>query len=295
LGTGRLLDWPDVAIRSTTITARGLRFRALSAGPESGELVLLLHGFPQTAEAWRPALTSLGDAGYRAVAVTQRGYSPGAMPEGVDAYRMSELRDDVLAFADALGADRFHVVGHDWGGSVAWAVAGAAPERVATLTAVSTPHTAALARALKHGEQRLRMAYIPVLRLPRVPEVLFDAVGGEVAVRALSLTGLDRHKAQRDVAALREVGPGNALNWYRAVGRGTLSRDPVRVPTLHIWGDKDPAFGRLATELTAEYVDAPYHLVELQDATHWIPDEHWDDVADLVLEHLRDHPAKAPA
>jgi pimeloyl-ACP methyl ester carboxylesterase len=162
---------------------------------------------------------------------------------------------------------------------------------VASLTAISTPHTAALARALKGNEQRMRMAYVPILRTRYLPEALFNAANGELAVRALTMTGLDLLKARRDVAALREVGVTNALNWYRAVGRSALSAGPVRVPTLHIWGDKDPAFGRTATELTAEFVDAPYHLVELQDATHWIPDEHWDDVADLVVDHLREHPA----
>jgi pimeloyl-ACP methyl ester carboxylesterase len=280
-----------VAIRSTTISARGLRFDALTSGPAGGELVILLHGFPQSASCWRDALTSLGAAGYRAVAYSQRGYSPGAMPEGVEAYSVSEARDDVLAIADSLHAVRFHLIGHDWGGSVAWAVAAASPERLSSLTAVATPHTAALARALRSGEQRLRMAYVPILRMPYVPEALFSVAGGELAVRALTMTGLSRGKAERDVAALREVGPGNALNWYRAIARDRLPLDSVRVPTLHIWGDKDPAFGRAATDGTAEFVDAPYHLVELQDGTHWIPDEHWDDAADLILDHLREHPA----
>ena len=163
---GLLLRSMEVAVRRTTIAARGMRFDALTDGPADGELVILLHGFPQTGSCWQDALNGLAGAGYRAVAPSQRGYSRGARPEGVEAYRVSELCDDVLAMAATLGRDRFHLVGHDWGGSVAWALAGDHPEAVASLTAVSTPHTAALRQALRGTQQRLRMAYIPVLRLP---------------------------------------------------------------------------------------------------------------------------------
>jgi pimeloyl-ACP methyl ester carboxylesterase len=287
-----LIDWPLVPIKPSTISARGLRFDALTAGPADGELVILLHGFPQTASCWTAALTSLARSGYRAVAYSQRGYSPGAMPEGVDAYRLSEATDDLLAVADELGRRSFHVVGHDWGGAVAWDAAAAAPERIASMTAVSTPAPRALARALKTtNEQRLRMAYVPVLRAPLIAEGLFDLAGGAVAVRALCAIGLDERRAKRDVGALRETGIGNALNWYRAIGRDRRSDAGVTVPTLYIWGDRDPVFGRVAAEASGEFVDAPYHFVELQGASHWIPDEHWADVDDLLLDHLREHPA----
>jgi pimeloyl-ACP methyl ester carboxylesterase len=281
-----------------TIDAGGLRFDALAAGSRRAELVLLLHGFPQSASCWSAALESLAAGGYRAVAYSQRGYSPGAIPAGVEAYTVAEGGDDLLAVADALGAQRFHVIGHDWGGAVGWHVAATAPERVASLTAVSTPAPRALARALRGtAEQRWRMAYVPVLRVPLLAESLFTVAGGVVVVRALAATGLDARRAKRDVDTLRRLGPTGALNWYRAIGRGPRGNRSalVRVPTLYIWGDGDTAFGRAAAEATAECVDAPYHFVELQGATHWIPDEHWDDVDDLVLAHLRGHPAAKPA
>jgi pimeloyl-ACP methyl ester carboxylesterase len=263
-----------------------MRFDALTAGPTDGELVLLLHGFPQTGSCWHDALTTLGAAGYRAVAPSQRGYSAGAMPEGVDAYRVSELCDDVLAIASALGRDSFHLAGHDWGGTVAWALAGERPDAVASLTAVSTPHTAALRQAMHGARQRLQMAYIPVLRLPRIAESLFDAGGGIAAEGLLTATGLSKIHAHRDVAALRKVGSTGALNWYRALGTEPVHSEPVEVSVLHIWGDREPVFTREATELTAEHCTGDYHLLELEGGSHWIPDEHWDDVADLVLEHL---------
>ncbi len=282
-----------VAVRQTTVAANGMRFDALTAGPANGELVLLLHGFPQTASCWRNALGTLGAAGYHAVAFSQRGYSAGAIPVSVEAYGVSELCDDVLAVASTLGAERFHVIGHDWGGTVAWALAGEHPDSVISLCAVSTPHTAALRQALHGAQQRIRMAYIPILRLPRVAESLFDAGGGVVAESLLVATGLSKAHAHRDVEALRKVGPTGALNWYRALGTEPAHAEPVEVPVLHIWSDGDPVFTREATELTAEYCTGDYHLLELDGGSHWIPDEHWDDAADVVLEHLVANPADA--
>jgi pimeloyl-ACP methyl ester carboxylesterase len=292
LGRG-LIGCCDVAVRRTTIAANGMRFDALTAGPATGELVLLLHGFPQSAACWHDALRSIAAAGYHAVAPSQRGYSPGAMPEGADAYRVSLLSDDALAIAAALGHARFHIVGHDWGGSVAWALAGEHPEAVVSLIAVSTPHTAALRQALRGTRQRLQLAYIPILQLPLVAEALFDAAGGIAVESLLTATGLSRAHAHRDVAALRTIGPTGALNWYRARGTEPIHAEPVAVPVLHIWSDRDPAFTREATELTAGHCTGDYHLLELQGGSHWIPDEHWADAADLVLEHLVTHPAGA--
>ncbi len=270
-----------------------MRFDALTAGPADGELVLLLHGFPQTGTCWHDALNALADAGYRAVAPNQRGYSEGARPEGVEAYRVTELSADVLAIAATLGRDRFHLAGHDWGGSVAWAVAGDHPQAVASLTAVSTPHTAALRQALRGPQQRVRMAYIPVLRLPLIPESLIDAAGGIVAESLLTATGLSPAHAHRDVVALRKLGPTGALNWYRALGTERGHSAPVAVPVLHVWGDHDPVFTREATELSADHCTGEYHLLELQGGSHWIPDEHWADVADVFLEHLAANPINA--
>jgi len=282
-----------VAIRATTVDANGLRFDALTSGPAGGELVLLLHGFPQSAACWSSALTAIGAAGFRAVAVSQRGYSDGALPESVDAYHMRELRADVLAIADALGYASFHLVGHDWGGIVAWSLAAERPERISTLTVAAASHPAAVSEALRHTEQRLRMSYVALLRAPMIPEALFNVAGGALAVRALMATGLERARAERDVSALRRRGATGALNWYRATDRDTLAVGEVRVPTLHVWADSDPVFARGTTERSAAFVDAPYHLLELQGATHWIPDQHWEDVEDILLGHLSDHASTA--
>jgi pimeloyl-ACP methyl ester carboxylesterase len=283
-------------LNRTVIDANGLSFDALSAGPSRGELVLLLHGFPQSSACWRQALATLGAAGYHAVAPDQRGYSAGANPDGVDAYTVAALSDDVLAVATALGAERFHLIGHDWGGTVAWVVAEREPQRLLSLTAVSTPHTAALAQALRAPQQRARMAYIPVLRLPRIGETLIDAAGGAIAERMLTATGLSAAHAHRDISHVRQVGSTGPLNWYRAIGRGAIPRPrAVSTPTLYVWSDGDPVFTREAMELTAQHVTGPYHLLELEGGSHWIPDQHWDDVSDVVVDHLHANAARPRA
>jgi pimeloyl-ACP methyl ester carboxylesterase len=134
------------------------------------------------------------------------------------------------------------------------------------------------------------MAYIPILRLPRVAESLFETGGGMAAEALLTATGLSQAHAHRDILALQKVGPTGALNWYRALGTERVHSDAVAVPVLHIWGDHDPAFTREATELTAEHCTGDYHLLELDGGSHWIPDEHWPDVSDVVVEHLAANP-----
>ena len=140
------------------VAGAGVKLNVAVGG--SGTPVVLLHGFPQTAACWIRVAQALAAVGYRVLAPDQRGYSPGARPAAVRTYRMPELVADVLALAEAAGAARFHLVGHDWGGAVAWALAGRHPERVATLTSVSTPHPRGLAAALLTGGQLLRSAYI---------------------------------------------------------------------------------------------------------------------------------------
>ena len=275
------------AAERTTVAAAGLEFRALVAGPPDGEVVVLLHGFPQSSLCWAAAVATLAGAGYRVIAPDQRGYSPGANPAAVAAYRIPELVGDVMEVARSQGTSRFHVVGHDWGGTVAWALAAAHPEHTVSVTALGTAHPAALARALHGARQRARMAYIPVLQLPLLAEAAFERAGGAVAEHLLVATGLPRGLARRDVAAIRAVGARGPLSWYRALRAGRVPRvGSVAIPTLYVWGTGDVAFGREAAELTERHVTGPYHFLELEGASHWMPDLHWDDISDIVIEHL---------
>ncbi|MBI9113723.1 alpha/beta fold hydrolase [Sanguibacter suaedae] len=270
--------------RLTQFSRDGAVFDVDDAGPLDGPVVVLLHGFPANRSSWRGVTPALNDAGFRTLAPDQRGYSPGARSRGRAAYRSAELVRDVLALVDASGAEKVHVVGHDWGGFVAWQLATVAPQRLERLTVVSTPHPKALQRSLLTSAQLLRSAYIGFFQLPEVPERVLP----ERMVDTLVASGLPRDVA-RDYARFMDE-PGaltGGLNWYRGAWLPGGSRMDggdrrVRVPTTYVWGSGDTALGRRAAELTADHVSAPYRFVEL-DENHWIPEVAPDALAREIL------------
>ncbi|MGY1814632.1 alpha/beta fold hydrolase [Blastococcus sp. SYSU D00820] len=267
----------------------GMVFDVRDGGPADGEPVVLLHGFPQDSGAWDRMAPVLHGAGLRTLAPDQRGYSPSARPGGRGAYRLREVAGDVLALLDAAGLESAHVVGHDWGGIVGWALGAWYPERLRTLTALSVPHLAAMSKAMVTSDQALRSSYIGFFQLPVVPERLLLAGGGAALRRMLLRGGLPEELVDRYVRRMREPGALTAaLNWYRALPLGV--RDPVgrvRVPTLHVWSTGDTFLGRTATEATAQYVTAPYTLEVLEGVTHWIPELAAERTAELVIAHTR--------
>lgn len=276
----------------------GLTFDVAVGGPEDGRPVVLLHGFPQDSTSWDRVVPYLHEAGCRTFRPDQRGYSPGACPERVEAYEMSHLVGDVVALLDAAGVDRVHLVGHDWGGGVAWAVAGALPDRVATLTVLSTPHTAAFAWAFEHTRQAFMSWYMGMFQLPAIPELFLTARFRQTFTSSgMSPEDADRYARRFSTrASLR--GP---VNWYRASGlvqgfvealksavtRGPRppSAAPIIVPTTYVWGSRDVALGREAAERTHRHVKGPYEFVEL-DASHWLPEERPEDVAQAILARI---------
>jgi pimeloyl-ACP methyl ester carboxylesterase len=279
-------------IERLEIDANGMRFSARAAGPASGRSVLLLHGFPQSSLSWQPVMRSLAAAGFRAVAPDQRGYSAGARPGEVDAYRVSQLVSDVLAVADTMQMTRFDLVGHDWGGMIAWVTAARHPGRVRSLSVVSTPHPGALAAALSAGDadQTARSAYVQVFRRAAEPEQMLLGEDGQGAgLRSMfTATGLDDTQAGEYVSLMRTPGAMTAaLNWYRAMDPGEVEGlPPVVVPTLYIWSSGDAALGRRAAEGTAEFVAGRYQFVTLEGVSHWVPEEAPDELARLLLAHL---------
>jgi pimeloyl-ACP methyl ester carboxylesterase len=267
----------------------GLVFDLRDGGPPDGEPVVLLHGFPQDASAFDRLAPALHTAGLRTLAPDQRGASPGARPTGRWAYSLRRTTADVLGLLDAAGLAGAHVVGHDWGAAVGWALAARHPGRVRTLTALSVPHPAAMTRAALTSDQALRSWYLAAFQVPAVPERLLTARGGQPLRRFLRRSGLPGPVADR--YADRQLEPGAlraSLGWYRAIPLD--ARDPigrVTVPTLHVWGARDPFLGRAATEATAAFVRGPYRLEVLDDAGHWLPELHADRVAELVTAHVR--------
>lgn len=261
-------------------------FDLQAAGPADGRGVLLLHGFPEAASEWEHQLAALGAAGYRAVAVDQRGYSPGVRPVDVAAYRMDELVGDVLAITEALGWSRVDLVGHDWGAAVAWAVAAAHPDRLRTLTAVSVPHPAAFAQARREDpDQHQRSAYIDVFRQRGVAErALLD--DGAAALRRVYQHAVPASRVEDYVRRLSEPGALTAaLNWYRAMHLGG-PLDPVSVPTMFVWSTEDVAVGSAAALANEQWVTGPYRFEMIEDVSHWVPEEAAAEFTALLLDHL---------
>lgn len=271
-----------------TLGHESLQFDALALGPHTGPVVLFLHGFPEFATCWRSEMVEAARAGYRAVAVDQRGYSPGARPDNVADYTRANLVADVFGFADSLGAERFHLVGHDWGGVIAWPVAASAPERVITLTVLATAHPSALSEVLaESAEQREHMAYIDLFRTEGEAERVLLA-DDAAALRGIYQECVPADLVEDNVRRLSEPGALTAaLNWYRAMGSDDYQVPQITVPTLYLWGSEDLAFTRQAAERTASWVSGPYRFLPLEGATHWLPEEDPQRIISPMLAHLR--------
>ena len=266
--------------RTTTMRRGTLTFDVHDDGPADGPPVVLLHGFPEDSTCWSRVAPLLHDRGLRTVALDQRGYSPGARPLARAAYRLDFLVADVLALLERTGPA--HVVAHDWGASVAWALAASAPERLRSLTVLSTPHPRALARALVRSDQALRSLYVGLFQLPALPEALLRPR----LAALLRRSGLPAEQAERCGALMREPGALTAaLDWYRALPLATRPVGAVRVPTTYVWGASDPALGRWAAEDTERHVEAPYRFVEL-DTGHWLPAHAAGEVASAVADRV---------
>ncbi|NIH87411.1 alpha/beta fold hydrolase [Amycolatopsis granulosa] len=265
-------------------TAAGT-FDAIAAGPTDGRPVLLLHGFPEAAVSWEHQVAVLGDRGFRAVAPDQRGYSPGVRPEQATEYGMDELVGDVLAIAGSLGWSRFDLVGHDWGGAVAWWTASEHPGRLRTLTVVSTPHPGALGHALRVDEdQQLRSQYMRDWRSSSTERQML--ANNAEALRRMFEWKVPASRVDEYIRRLSEPGALTAaLNWYRA-NRPRAAIEKVAVPTLYVWSTEDVAFGSTAALETGNWVTGAYSFQMLEDVTHWVPEEVPEVLTALLLEHL---------
>jgi pimeloyl-ACP methyl ester carboxylesterase len=287
---------PMITLKKIT-TSPDLTFDVMACGDEDAPPVLLLHGFAETFSMWRSQVPKLATMGYRAIAPSQRGYSAAARPDTRDpsGYSFDHLVTDALSIAAVCGraTGRFHVVGHDWGGSIAWGIADLYPERVASLTVLSRPHPNAFNRALaaQDGDQKRRSSHHWWF-------LEADATARILADDARWLR--ERLKANKvpEAAIAEYVGHlGNpatmeaALTWYRARGAIRAPIGVIKVPTLFIWGDADDTVGRMAAEGTREFVASAYRFVELPGVGHFAVDQTPDQITNLLLDHLVAHPA----
>ena len=274
----------------------GVRLHFVEQG--EGPLVVLLHGFPEFWYSWRHQIPALAEAGFRVIAPDQRGYNTSEKPPGVRSYRIEHLADDIAALIEHAGESRAVVVGHDWGGAVAWAVSMLRPEVVEKLVVLNAPHPGALQREFRRLRQLARSWYVFFFQLPWLPEAALRFRG----YRMLDL-GLRRESTRPDafsdddIAAYKNAlsQPGAltaAINYYRAAVR----RNPfesarmlrqIEVPALLIWGEQDPYLGIELTEGLERWVPG-IRVERIPEASHWVQVDAAERVNELMIEFLRE-------
>lgn len=276
----------------TRIAANGVSLHCAQAGPEDGTLVLLLHGFPDFWYTWKQQLSFLAGQGYRVIAPDQRGYNLSDKPDALRLYNIDELARDVTGLMDALGHSKAILVGHDFGGSVAWRVAHLYPDRVDRLVALNVPHSSVLKRALRTNlRQKLRSWYIFALQIPAAPEWLLKAFDYRLLARVRSRgCPLSPEDLAHYVAAWSQPGALHGMiQWYRAL----LQTQPKRMhspmiepPVLLLWGRRDPY---LAYELAPASLELCRNarLITIDEASHWVQHDAADAVNRHVLEFIR--------
>jgi pimeloyl-ACP methyl ester carboxylesterase len=273
-----------------------IRLHVVTAGPEDGPPVVLLHGFPEAWFAWQHQIPVLAGAGFRVLAPDMRGYNLSDKPEGIDKYRIEHLTGDVAALIHWAGAQRAVVVGHDWGANVAWNFAMRHGEMLDRLVTMNVPHPATMKAAFTNPAQLLRSSYAFAFQFPWLPERMFLARDVAVLRKTLQVDpvregAFTEEDIERYAEAMKQPGAvTGGMNYYRAAFRQskeqTVDVRPVSAPVLVIWGERDRFIGR-------QYADPPPQLApnacvaRLPDASHWVQNDRPERVNELLLEFLR--------
>lgn len=272
------------------LETNGIRLHYVSEG--EGPLMLFLHGFPECWYSWRHQLSEFGKD-YKAVAIDLRGYNESDKPKEKSAYALSELIADVRGTIRALGYEKCVLVGHDWGGAIAWSFAYAHPAMVERLIVLNLPHPAKFAEGLRTPQQLLRSWYVALFQLPVLPELLlksnnYAAIRSVFRDQAVNPEAFTEADLDRLVAAAAKPGALTAmLNYYRNIfqSEGFLNKQwgELAVPTLMIWGEKDAALGKGLTYGTEQYVKT-FEIQYIPDCSHWVQQEQ----PALVNQYIRD-------
>ena len=280
----------NMTIEFKQIKTNGIQLHTAFSGPQDGEPVFLLHGFPEAWFGWENQIEPLVQAGFRVIAPDQRGYNLSDKPEGVDQYKMAVLVDDILGLADELGHDRFYLAGHDFGAMVSWSLALQAPDRVKRLAIANVPHPAVFRSYLKtHPAQMLKSWYAMFFQVPYLPELFVKMANWKFLVEAMpKYWGESQFNRYRD--SWNQPGAITAMiNWYRATfGRRGSPRksNTVQPPTLIIWGKKDPHLSYQMAPLSLEFCQDG-ELVYFEDASHWVQHDKGPEVSQLLIDHFQ--------
>jgi pimeloyl-ACP methyl ester carboxylesterase len=282
------------SIDNQAIATNGIQLNVVQAGPDDGPLLILLHGFPEFSYGWRHQIPYFAESGYQVWAPDQRGYNLSDKPEGIAAYNLDQLAADVVGLIDAAGRKQAYLVGHDWGGAVAWWIAAKYPARLAKLVILNVPHGMVMQRHLRGSLAQLRKSwYFFAFQIPWLPEALARLRDWSLATRALQNSSrpgtfsdedLDRYRqAWSQPCAFRSM-----INWYRAMIQKSPAPPPnktITVPTLLIWGAQDAFLGPQMAQPSIDLCENG-RLVIIEEATHWVQHEEPQRVNELISTFL---------
>lgn len=280
----------DVYSSSRRVRTGDIEVAVTDHGPHDGTPVLMIHGFPDSARLWRHQVPDLVDAGYRVISPDLRGYGLSDKPEDVGAYAISEMAEDMITVMDDVGIDRAHVVGHDWGGAIAWYVAIRYPERVRSLVALSVGHPTAFREA---GLRQLEKSwYMLLFQFRGVAEAWLSGDDWQT-LRKWARTGSELEYWIEDLS--RPGALTAALGLYRAnmgperLLEPPLELPPVQVPVMGVWSTGDTALTERQMTGSEKHVAAEWRYEKIEDVSHWIPVDAADRLNDLLLGWFADH------
>lgn len=278
-------EWKTV--KAIEISTNDFIFEAISAGPNDGIPVILLHGFAATSFQYSEILKNLGGAGYYAIAPDQRGYSPRARPDNIEDYRLDLLAQDVIDIADSLNIYQFHLVGHDYGAQVSWAVGSLYPDRLLSLSPISVPHPKAFVQAVSdpNSNQDQLSSYASNYRLTDYEDVL---LANSNALLLDFYSPIDTGYTEEYIKVVaNKTTLKAALNWYRAADwEWNLALPSIATPTLLIWGDNDQFIAPEGIYATGNFIQGPYQLEVFEGTDHFIPEADPKTLSELLVDHF---------
>ena len=286
---------PDIpSVERTFREVNDVTLHVVSAGDPVDPVVVLLHGFPEFWYGWSEYIEWFVQSGYRVLVPDQRGYNRSAKPDGIRPYRVATIAEDIVALLSTEACGSAHLIGHDWGGTVAWHVALRSPDTVDRLGIINMPHPTVFTEALQSNpRQRQKSQYIYSLQQPNRPEKRVKQNGFDTWVSVMNGPSQPGTFSETDFERYRQAwsepgAPAAMINWYRALVQydNAPPRTQVELPTLLIWGQNDQA---LIPELAPKSMEFCTHsnLEQFPDATHWITHEYPDRVRELLLKHLQ--------
>ena len=270
-----------MSITGKKINVHGIDLNVYIEG--EGPPVLLLHGFPDSNELWRGIIPLLVSAGYQVIAPDQRGFGESDAPVGSKHYDMDQIASDSIALLNALGIEKAHLVGHDWGAMIGWTLACNYPEHFYDYTAISVGHLEAYKRA--GWEQKRKGWYVLAFQLRFIAEMMFSAFNWAIFRK------FARHHAECDHWIKDLSRPGRftaSLNWYRANGKKLFSSKTPNciIPVMGIWSEHDMALAEDQMVNSANYVDNNFRYERLDGYSHWVPIDAPDEVSALILDFI---------